>query len=183
MPAPALASSFTDKSIGYLSVGKRPFGWTAAPSLRCLSRLGTGPFPARRSHAGTPSCPDSQHRTPKAVAPSLATWGPSIGSGSFPSSASWGAAKGSCPRNALAEYALCPAADAVQQHGKRGEHGLEIGLRFTEDDFAATIGVSRQSLNRELRGLEAEGIITLAYSRIGLRDVDSLRAAATDILG
>lgn len=70
-----------------------------------------------------------------------------------------------------------------EQHGIRGEHGLEIGLRFTQDDFAAMLGVSRQSLNRELRGLEAEGVITLAYSRIGLRDVDALRAAATDMLG
>lgn len=69
-----------------------------------------------------------------------------------------------------------------EQHGKPGEHGLEIGLRFTQDDLAAMLGVSRQSLNRELRSMEAGGIISLAYSRIGLRDVDALRAAATDTL-
>ena len=69
-----------------------------------------------------------------------------------------------------------------EQHGQSGEHGLEIGLRFTQDDFAAMLGVSRQSLNRELRELESAGIITLAYSRIGLRDIDALRAAATDAL-
>lgn len=69
-----------------------------------------------------------------------------------------------------------------EQHGQSGEHGLEIGLRFTQDDFAAMLGVSRQSLNKELRGFETAGIITLAYSRIGLRDVDRLRAAATDAL-
>lgn len=69
-----------------------------------------------------------------------------------------------------------------EQHGQAGEHGPEIGLKFTQDDFAAMLGVSRQCLNRELRGLEAEGVIALAYSRIGLRDIAALRAAVTDVL-
>lgn len=69
-----------------------------------------------------------------------------------------------------------------EQHGQLGDQGPEIGLKFTQDDLAAMLGISRQSLNRELRGLESAGIIALAYSRIGLRDIDALRAAATDAL-
>jgi CRP-like cAMP-binding protein len=69
-----------------------------------------------------------------------------------------------------------------EQHGQAGPDGPEIGLKFTQDDFAAMLGISRQSLNRELRGMESAGIIALAYSRIGLRDVAALRAAATDAL-
>ena len=41
------------------------------------------------------------------------------------------------------------------------------------------LGVSRQSLNRELRALEAEGRISLAYARIRLLDIPALKAAAS----
>ena len=50
-------------------------------------------------------------------------------------------------------------------------------MKFTQEDFTAMLGISRQSLNRELRVMEAEGIIAVAYSRITLCDLAALRRA------
>lgn len=58
--------------------------------------------------------------------------------------------------------------------------GREIGLKISQDDFAAMLGVTRQSLNRELRSLEAEGKLALRYSRIQLLDVPALEGIVGD---
>ena len=50
-------------------------------------------------------------------------------------------------------------------------------MKFTQEDFAAMLAISQQSLNRELRVLEADGIIAVAYSRIRLCDLAALRRA------
>lgn len=65
------------------------------------------------------------------------------------------------------------------QWGNAGPDDRDLGLKFSQDDFAAMLGVSRQSLNRELRALEAEGRISLAYARIRLLDIPALKAAAS----
>lgn len=64
-----------------------------------------------------------------------------------------------------------PAADST---GRR-----EQGLQFVQEDFAAMLGTSRQTLNRELRSLEAEGLLSIGYLRIQLLDIPALKAVAS----
>lgn len=50
-------------------------------------------------------------------------------------------------------------------------HGIELSLKLTRDDFPDMPGVTRQILNRELKTLEKQGLLTIAYSPITLHDV------------
>lgn len=61
------------------------------------------------------------------------------------------------------------------QHGQGGAEGVEIQLRLTQEEYADMLGVSRQSLNRELRALEQAGAISLTYARLVVRDLAALR--------
>ena len=64
----------------------------------------------------------------------------------------------------------------VDQHGRGSQSGIEIALKLSQDEFADMLGVTRQSLNRELKALEKQGTIAIAYSRITLRDMPALRS-------
>lgn len=57
----------------------------------------------------------------------------------------------------------------------RASGGDEIAVR--QEDLAAMIGVSRQTVNKQLKVLEDAGAITLAYGRIRVRDPARLRRA------
>ena len=54
----------------------------------------------------------------------------------------------------------------------------QVSRRLTRDDFPDMPGVTRQILNRELKTLEKQGLLTIAYSRITLHDVQQLRSMA-----
>lgn len=64
------------------------------------------------------------------------------------------------------------------QHGRDAVKGIELNLMLSRDPFADMLGVTRQSLNRELKALEKQGLLTIAYSRITLHDVQQLRSMA-----
>lgn len=49
-------------------------------------------------------------------------------------------------------------------------------LRMRQDDLAAMIGVSRQTINKTLKQFEAEGLIEVAYRHLVVRDAQRLRA-------
>lgn len=66
----------------------------------------------------------------------------------------------------------------MDQHGRSGQAGIELTLKLSQDEFADMLGVARQSLNRELKEMEKQQLIAIAYSRITLRDVAALRAMA-----
>jgi len=66
----------------------------------------------------------------------------------------------------------------VEQHGRARHDGIELALRLSQDDLAAMLGVTRQSLNRELMGLQADGLLSNAYARITLHKVAALSALA-----
>ncbi len=66
----------------------------------------------------------------------------------------------------------------VDQHGRDCQSGIEIALKLSQDEFADMLGVTRQSLNRELKALEKHGVISIAYSRITLCDLPGLQRAA-----
>lgn len=50
-------------------------------------------------------------------------------------------------------------------------------LRIRQEDLAAMVGVSRQTLNKLLKSLERAGIVELSYAQITIRDPAALRAA------
>lgn len=51
-------------------------------------------------------------------------------------------------------------------------------LRLPQEQLALMMGVSRQTMNKALRTLEANGAIALHYAEIELRDADALRRLA-----
>lgn len=63
-------------------------------------------------------------------------------------------------------------------HGKPTEGGVRIGLHLSQEQLAETVGVSRQSLNRVLKDLEARGLIAVGYGAVTLRDPAALERLA-----
>jgi CRP/FNR family cyclic AMP-dependent transcriptional regulator len=63
----------------------------------------------------------------------------------------------------------------IQSHGKQNAEGIVIELKLAQDELADMLGITRQSLNRELKLLEQLGAIALAYARIVVRDEAQLR--------
>lgn len=63
---------------------------------------------------------------------------------------------------------LCGTAGALERGG--------YDLRLPQQDLAAMLGLSRVTVNKALRVLQAEGLITLGYGRIGVADVGRLAA-------
>lgn len=57
----------------------------------------------------------------------------------------------------------------------RASGGAQAAVR--QEDLAAMIGVSRQTTNKELKRLEAAGVVALAYGRIAILAPERLRAA------
>jgi len=55
----------------------------------------------------------------------------------------------------------------AEQHGRRDAQG-RIALSIAQSDLAAAVGASRQRVHLELRKLEAQGLVALAYHRITL---------------
>jgi len=55
-------------------------------------------------------------------------------------------------------------------------HSGPIDLQMSQASLADTLGISRQSLNHELKNLQALGCIELSYSRVRLLDLPQLEA-------
>ena len=66
----------------------------------------------------------------------------------------------------------------MEQYGRSVDGGVQLALKLSQDELAAMLGVSRQSLNRELMALHADGFVSSAYARITLHDVAALSALA-----
>jgi CRP-like cAMP-binding protein len=63
-----------------------------------------------------------------------------------------------------------------------GGGGVDLALQVSQEELAAMLAATRQRLNRELKALESEGIISLAYKRIRVLDRDALRLQAVETL-
>ena len=59
--------------------------------------------------------------------------------------------------------------------GEAGAGGIVIGLRLPQEDLARMLGLTRQSVNKELRGLESSGWLHIQRGRITLLDPAALR--------
>jgi len=58
--------------------------------------------------------------------------------------------------------------------GKQTEHGIHIDLRLSQEDWAAMVGVGRQTINRLFKKLEAMGIASVNYASITIHRMDAL---------
>lgn len=67
----------------------------------------------------------------------------------------------------------------ISLFGRQVKKGIFIDLQITNDDIASFCGVStRNSVNRILRGLREENVITMVYHKILILDVDYLKRYA-----
>ena len=69
-------------------------------------------------------------------------------------------------------------ADLSRIHGIAGERGIELALRLPQEQLGAMLGVTRQSVNKLLRGFEEAHMIAVDYNRITIRDPAALDAIA-----
>ena len=69
-------------------------------------------------------------------------------------------------------------ADLARIHGIAGSHGVELGLRLPQEQLGAMLGVTRQSVNKLLRGFEEAGLVVVDYNRITICDAGALDAIA-----
>jgi CRP/FNR family transcriptional regulator, cyclic AMP receptor protein len=58
------------------------------------------------------------------------------------------------------------------------DDGAGISLKVSQNDLAAMVSVSRQTINRELARLTRQGVISVEYGRLTILDPASLRALA-----
>ncbi|CAE6830938.1 Crp/Fnr family transcriptional regulator [Paraburkholderia haematera] len=63
----------------------------------------------------------------------------------------------------------------AEWHGKETERGVELTIKLSQEDLAALLAASRQSINKELRWLVQQGIVDVRYSRITVLDMEALR--------
>lgn len=69
-------------------------------------------------------------------------------------------------------------ADLSRIHGVAHETGTELTLRLPQEQLGAMLGVTRQSVNKLLRGFEDSGLIAVDYNRITIRDPAALDGIA-----
>jgi CRP-like cAMP-binding protein len=67
---------------------------------------------------------------------------------------------------------LLQLADA---YGEPVAGGVRIGIRLTQSELAAILGAGRESVNKQLHALAAEGAIALEHRSVTIRDVAALR--------
>lgn len=64
----------------------------------------------------------------------------------------------------------------ARMHGAESDGAVTLNLRLSQDDLAAMLGVSRQSMNKELRVLQDAGLIEADnYSRITISNLQALQ--------
>ncbi|MDR1887880.1 MAG: Crp/Fnr family transcriptional regulator, partial [Zoogloeaceae bacterium] len=76
------------------------------------------------------------------------------------------------PRGRLVDMLLYLAA----RYGRAGEGGVRIDIRLSQNDLAAMLALSRQSINKELNRLAEEGLIAKSYGATTITDIAGLRA-------
>jgi CRP-like cAMP-binding protein len=70
----------------------------------------------------------------------------------------------------------------AERCGKETERGLMIDVRLTQDDLAALLSLSRQTINKEIRKLAEAGLIEKSYNTITLTNIARMRQRSPDRL-
>jgi CRP-like cAMP-binding protein len=61
------------------------------------------------------------------------------------------------------------------QHGSKTPQGIQIGIRFTQQELASMIGATRESTNKVLRNFQARGLIRMDGQTLTVTRPDLLR--------
>lgn len=72
-------------------------------------------------------------------------------------------------------------ASLARLHGVKNDSGISLRLRLSQDDLGAILGVARQSVAKELRELESDGLIDTSYNHIVVRDFEALSRRSTRV--
>ena len=70
------------------------------------------------------------------------------------------------------------ARQLLSAHEMSSGDDASAGLRVSQEALGQMLGVSRQSVNRQLKQWESEGLLSLSYGRIRLLDVDAVLRAS-----
>lgn len=62
--------------------------------------------------------------------------------------------------------------------GTPAGRGVSIRLKLTQDEIGSMLGVSRQSVHGEIKGLEREGLVEMSYGHVTLCNLEGLERAA-----
>jgi CRP/FNR family cyclic AMP-dependent transcriptional regulator len=66
----------------------------------------------------------------------------------------------------------------AESYGVGCTDGVAVELRLAKDRLGELLGVTRQSVTKEIKRLESEGVLTMHYGRILIRDVAEISAIA-----
>ena len=67
---------------------------------------------------------------------------------------------------------------AMQYFGAEAAEGMRLSLRLPQSEIATMVGASRQSVNRVLQKMQADGLLTIEYGNLLIRDARALEAVA-----
>lgn len=70
----------------------------------------------------------------------------------------------------------------AQGYGRPHEGGILIDLHLPQDELGRLLGASRQSVSKELKALEREGLVKLAYGRIVIADRDAMEGLTMPVV-
>ena len=70
----------------------------------------------------------------------------------------------------------------IPSHGRPYEKGIEISLKLSQQEFADMVGTTRQSVNREIRRLEQDGVIRTSYLQFIVLDPTRLHQIASEAI-
>ena len=65
--------------------------------------------------------------------------------------------------------------DLAEKHGKKTDQGIEIDLKLTQQDLAAMVGATRESVNKHLGWMRDHRLVSLDRQRIILLRPEELR--------
>ncbi|HZS85806.1 MAG TPA: Crp/Fnr family transcriptional regulator [Stellaceae bacterium] len=68
--------------------------------------------------------------------------------------------------------------ELAEEGGERSASGLRIATRLSQRELGTRVGMSRESINKQLRQWQIEGLVAVEEGRILLRDETALRAIA-----
>jgi CRP-like cAMP-binding protein len=68
----------------------------------------------------------------------------------------------------------------LQTYGHEQRTGVDVRVRLTQHDLASMLGLSRQTINKELGALVDEGVLEIAYLRVSIKDREALRRISTE---
>jgi len=85
--------------------------------------------------------------------------------------------------SAMDEQSLLPLNQRLINHllrlaatyGEKADQGIKIGLKLPQEELGLLLNTSRQSINKELKKLQALNLIKIAYGRLTLMDISRLK--------